>query len=439
MAIGSVDDNLESTATIPGKGIFEDALLLLFGIIGGLLGALRASAIPIIRTIENRVNHLSPNALLDAGTVAVGVVKGVIDPGTGASEAQYGGIDRERFQSLVDLTGNAPAWGDLLDQWRRGLIGDGELEHGIKTGLLRNEWVGFVKNLRYVPLTFTSYLSAAVRGHMSEGDAVAKAGTLGINAADATLVFETLGNPPGVMQMLELLNRGIWDEGKTRLGIMESDIKPKYTDDILQLRVYLPPPRTVTALLRNGSISSEKARELFVKHGLPPDLADAYVADAAHGRTASHKQVAVGTVKSLYSDHLVDRATATAWLVRIGYGADDAGLILDLADYEAKQKLRTQAINRVRSLYVGKHIDEATAKADLTRIGVEIDQQAALLNVWEIEQTTPSKELTLAQLTALAKAQVIDQATWTARVQALGYSAADAGLLALLDFPQATP
>lgn len=436
MAIGPIDDSQGGGGA--AVGLFENIVTTFLGIIGGVLASLRAASVPIARSIEARVNHTSPNVLLDPASVAVAVVKGVIDQGTGMSESQYGGLDPSRFDVLVKATGNAPSWGDLLDQWRRGLISEDVLEHGIRTGLLRNEWIGFVKALKFVPLSAAQYLGAAVRGHIDHGEAIAKAGTLGLNPTDAELLYQSMGSPPGVQQSLELWNRGYIDEATMDQIVAESDYKPKYLAAIKSLAHYLPPPRTTTALLRNGSISMEVAQRLFEQYGLSPELAAAYVRDASHGRAATHKQASVGVVKSLFVDHLITREQALEWLVRIGYEEADSNLLLDLASYEAKQRLRTKAIGKIETLFVSKHIDEVTARADLAHLGVEIDQIASLIDIWGLEQTTPSKILTLGQLNQALKKSLITDEDFIQRVINLGYTLVDAQLLHDIDIPPTT-
>lgn len=434
MAIGPKNDPI-SAGHSGISGAINTVIFSLMGFIGGVFATVRAAAAAYVNEVEHYVLTESPNTVIDPGTAAVAAIKGVVEVGAAADEARLSGINGERFDALYKIAMQAPGADTLLSMFRLGRITDGELALGLHQQQFAEVWIDAIRSLQFEPISPIQYLQGAVQGHYDHDEAIHQATLQGITADDAEVIYQTLGDPPGVMQMLELMNREILTQDEVIQGIRESRIKNKYTDDILQLAIYIPPVRTITALLRSGAVDEANARQLYKYNGVQPDVIDAYVASALHGKVASHKQVSVGTVKSLFVDHLITRDQALAWLAQIGYLPADSDMLLTLATFEAEQKLHAQTITKIRTLFVGKHIDEATALADLTHLNVDMTQQADLLDLWKLEQQTPSKELTLAQLTAMAKANVIDQATWMARIEALGYSAADAALLAALDFP----
>lgn len=436
MAIGEIDDPI--AAIDRPTGIVGTVFFDIVAVIGAAFAAISASALAIKQGIASHALHNLPNTLIPPGEAAVLAIKDPAGRGEYASEAQYGGIDGSRFDALTLLAEQAPGVDTLLTLWRLGRIDQGELTLGLRQNQMPQVWIDAIESLLFQPISPGQYLQGAVQGHYDHDEAIHQSTLQGITADDAEVIYQTLGDPPGIMQMAELTNRKVMTDDEFQQGIRESRIKDKYIPAIEALRIYIPPVRTITALLRSGAIPEAEARTLYEYNGVQPAVIDNYVASALHGKVASHKQVSVGTIKSLFVDHLITRDQAEKWLETIGYLPADSDTLLTLASYEATQKLHSQTITKIRTLYVGRHIDEATARADLASLAVDMPQTEDLLRLWNLEQQTPSKELTLAQLTAMAKANVIDQPTWLLRIQALGYSAPDAALLAALDFPPAT-
>lgn len=399
------------------------------------LVAMVAGAIPAIGhpTIERlRQDSLTrwPVTPIDPASCADAIQRAVLSEADWRGEAALSGVDPARLDALVGLAGNPPGPAELVDQWRRGLLDDAGLERGIRQGRTKNEWLGFYRALRHLPISVGDLVNAAVQNHLPRDQAAARADGLGITAADFATLYENAGAPPGVMEVLHLWNRGELSEAEVDQAIRESRLKDKYLPGIKRLAEYLPPPRTVTTLLAHGAITRAQAVDLFRRNGLTAELADAYAASAVHAKAATHKELATGQVTSLYADRLISRADATADLLRIGYAAAEAELLLDLADARARQKVRTQAVNRVRTLFVGRRIDRATAESDLAKVGLDASQVGDLLPLWEIEQATPTRSLTEAQVMKAWSDGVISEADARGRLAGLGYAPADVDVLA---------
>lgn len=413
-------------------GVLNRVSFTVLGLVGGLWTALKAASSAAGEAIQQQTLHRNPDVALSPSLAATAAVKQAADLIDLIDEAQLSGVSPERFQLMIDTTGNPPGPETLLDQWRRKLISDDEFDHGLRTGLLRNEWIPFFRNLRHVPLPPHSYLQAAVEGHMSLPDAIAKVDGLGVDATDANLVYETLGNPPGIVQMLHLWKRGLATEADVDQAIRESHYKNKYIPFIKAYAEYFPPPRTITALLHNGAFTPAQAHDYLMKAGLSDELATAYVASALHTKMSAHKELSAATVTQLYEDRLITRDQAIVDLAKIAYAPAEANLLLDLAEAKAKQKIRTEAINGVQALYKAFKIDEAVVHSDLATIGVPPDHVDDLLSLWKITRALPSKTLTVAQLQKAYKDDLITRDQFIVRAVQIGYLRDDADLLASL-------
>lgn len=415
--------------------IVDRAVIYLLGLIGGTIKGIFAVGMPTTETLEQQAFWKYPTTQIDPASAADAVQRGVLPGADWEGEAKLSGIDKERFAAMVELAGNPPGPQELLFAWRQGWIDKARLEHGIRQGRTKNEWIDFYEQQRHLPISVAEAVAAAVQNHLSADEAALIADAQGIDRDGFEILYANAGRPPGIMEMIQLWRRGIVDQAAVEQAIRESDVKDKYVGDLLRLADYLPPPRTITTLLSHGAISSAVANDLFKKAGLSPELAQAYVASAVHTKATSAKSLTVSQVTSLYADRILDRATALGDLHKIGFESTEANLILDLADARARDKVRTQAVSRVRSLFVSRKIDRATAESDLAKIGLDNSQAGDLLPLWEVEQSTPSKQLTEAQLVAAYKAGIIDPPTLTDRLRGLGYDEADAGILAALAGP----
>lgn len=414
------------------NGIVDKIMFVFFGLAGSILGSASAAASAVTIAFRNKALHTNPDVTLTPSEVAVALVKNAFDPGELVDEARTSGISPERLEVMRKITGNPPGPESLLDQWRRGLIDDVTFVHGLRSGFLHDEWVGFYRNLRHIPLSPGAYLQGAVEGHIDLGAAIAKVDTLGMSEADATLVYETLGNPPGVHEMGVLWKRGFITRDQLVEAIKESHYKNKYIDPLIDSFTYFPPPRTITTLLAHAALTPAQAQDYFQKAGLTPELAAAYVASALHVKTATHKELSASTVTQLFEDGLISRQQAIQDLAKINYEVAEANLLLDLADAKAKQKIRTEAINGIQALYKAFKIDDATARSDLTKVGVDGKQIDDLLQLWQITRALPSKTLTVAQLQHAYKENLITRAQFITRAVQIGYVLDDAEILASL-------
>lgn len=416
------------------EGLLEHVAFALMSIVGAALAGAAASAAGFVQRLRNTSLRQSQSTALTPSEAAVGVVKGHLSEGDARAEAALGGVDSERFAALVKMAGNPPGPETLLDLWRRGIIDGGRMVTGLREGFLLNEWIDVYQARRFDPLSATQYLQGSVEGHLDHDEAIRRAGEVGVDPDDAELIYQTLGNPPGIVEMLHLWKRGFVSEDEVDQAIRESHYKNKYIPAIKHYADYFPPPRTITTLLAHGAMTSDQALQYFKYAGLSDELAAIYVASAVHTKTATHKELAVGTVKSLYALRVLSRADAVTDLAKIGYEAPEANLVLDLADAEALAKIKNQAIEQVRSIFVHGKITDAKASEDLSAIGVDPTMSDHLLQLWRLEQTTPSKQLTVAQLTKALNAGRITAQEYKQRLVLLGYPDDDAQLL--LDIEQ---
>lgn len=397
-------------------------------------GAFIAPAIgPAVQAEANAANAAFPNVPLSPADVAEAVLRNVDVPGGAAAEAAMSGINGGRFAVLEQLAGNAPDPGSLAVALRRGLIDAGTYDRGIRQGRLRDEWSDLVRELAVVQPSPQEMLNAYLEGQLSEGEARDKYAKLGGDPAYFDVLYNTQGQAPTPTQALELANRGIIPWGGTGPGVvsyeqafLEGPWRNKWAPAFRALGEYLPPPRTVTAMHKEGSLSTAEATTLLEKQGLTPTLAAAYLASSSHQKTAKAKELAETTVLTLYRDRIIPRSEAATFLEAQRYTPAQADYILQVEDMRVAERFIAAGVGRVHTLYVAHKINSTQAMAALAQYGVDNAQATELVALWGHERAANVRQLTPAQIEAAFGFGIIDQPTAIARLVEMGYTPHDA-------------
>lgn len=368
------------------------------------------------------------------------VVRGFKTHGEAEAEASKSGIAPRDFQAMVYAAGDAPAPGELAEGLRRGLIpeaADGpeavSFEGGIREGRLADKWIPLIRGLAKIWPTPTDALEALLEGQVDEATARALYERFGGDLDYFQMLYNTRGNAPTPMEAVEMVRRGLMpiagtgpDATTFQQAFLEGPWRNKWLPVFEGLLHYLPPPRTVTALLREGSIDAATATDLLIKAGLSPELAAAYVKSATQTKTATHKGIAESQVTSLYEGKLITRDQAIPMLENLGYTASEAGLVLDLADHNVNSRQVNSAITKIKGLYVGRRIDGPGARKALQDLGVAAAQADSLMEVWDVEASANVARLTEAQVVSAWEYGILTVDEALAELHILGYTPWDA-------------
>jgi hypothetical protein len=418
--------------------------IALFAVQGIISQFVMAAVAPEVQTISNEAWPKRPVVPLTAQEAAVAVLKGKLPLDDGIRTAALSGVDIGPFGTMVAINGEPPALQELLLLYRRGQITEDRLATGVRESRVRDEWLPEILDLRYAPPSPAEVISGLVEGHLSADEALKLYQEAGLHPDNFQWMFETAGRPPGVVQMLTLLNRHQVTEDQVVAAIRESDVKNKYIDALLNLRWRIPPQRTIVSMIKNGVITDEKATEWLMDLGYHPEDVALFVKEGHATKLAAEKDLALGTVKALYADRLLNRGEAETAVRGLGYDAHETGLILDLVDLQRTARFRNAAVSRIHTLYVGHHLTRPEASADLDGLLVDPGERDALLGIWDLERQANVHHLTLAQIQGAAKRGKLHRPEFDQRVEAIGYLPADTDILwdeafAPSKFPEAGP
>ena len=367
-------------------------------------------------------------------------------------EAKRNGIDGERYNVIRDNIGEPIALQEALLLYRRGQMqwdrdkdGNPGILQVIRQSRIRDEYANAVQALRYAPPSAAEVIAGVVEGHLTYDEGCNKAEDAGLNPTEFDWMYQTAGRPPGTQELLELLNRsdaGLldfpWTQDNVEAAIRESNVKDKYIPPILASRYYIPPVRSIPALIRAGAFTDAQAKQALKAHGVRDSDLNAYIAEGHTNKTTVEKQATVSTIMRAYDYNLISRQDAETRLSNLNYNQDSINLILDLADNETHWRMVQSSINKVHMRYVTRKIDLNTALQILQADNIPRAAIDDYLKIWSNEQEALAPSWTLAELNGLLHRGVITDSDWSTRVKNLGYTDDELYWLACLAFTPST-
>lgn len=427
-----------------GGGALGGALsvgeIFLYQLLGQILGAVMA---PLTTELQQVSYSHFPDVPLSPAELADAVIKGHIPLSKAIEQAGLSGIDEERFRLSVDSGGEPPGLDFLLEAFRRGFIpragtgaGSVSLEQGIRESRLKDKWISVVENMGIRPIGVADAVDAVVESQIPHDQGQQIAYHNGISGDDFTILVHTRGQPPSPTEVIEMVRRGKIplrgtgpDETSLQQAIYEGATKNKWEPIFEELTVAVPPPRTVVALIRAGTVSDQDGARYLQDAGLSPALAAAYVAEAHHTKNAAHRNLTVASILDFYEQRMVSADDATLLLGDLGYTVEESHELESYRDLQREIKAVNAAVDRIGKLYIGHKIDATSARNDLNQLRIPDAQVTELLSVWDVARAAEVKTLSEAQIVTAFHHAIIDQQTaqdWLVRT---GYSAYEAWVL----------
>lgn len=395
-----------------------------------------AAIAPLVQDVTNQAwPRLGPSMPLSPAEVALGMLRHTlagIDP---YAEAAMSGVNRARLDVLAKNTGDSIPIAEALLLYRRGKLTPGRLQAAIEQSRTRDEWIPEILELRYAPPSVGEVLAGAVQNQLPDTQARQLFQEAGIDPVNYDWMLRTHGRPPGIAQMADLWNRGVIGQTEFDQAVRESDIKDKYVPMLEQLRVYIPPVRSVMAMLRAGAISDAEATRLFQENGVRSTDIPGYLAEAHHAKTATARELSQAQIIRLYGAQLIDRPTAQLRLEALHYDPASVGLLLDYADALRHERYVNAVISRVHSRYTSYKLTDAEVTNALQRDKVPQAAIDDLLALWKIERDANLHVLSPAAIVGAYRRTLISPAETKRRLLAVGVQPADIGIIVADGFP----
>jgi hypothetical protein len=397
---------------------------------------------PYMESITTRVNTANPVFPPTPPELAEMVVKNILQEAAAAAEAAKSGENTEHFHRRVMNTGEPPGLEQVLQWWRRGFIpwssepGTPSVENALRTSRIYDYWIETIQQAQFAPLTVADAINAWVRNQVDEATALKYAYQNGIKEEEARILYHTVGRPPGPMEALEMVRRGIipmHGKGPDALSfdqaVDEGDVKDKWAAPLAGLLEHIPGIFEIRRAQEGGGITAEQAAHYYALLGLPQDLAQGLVTAASGTKTVKHRELALSVVESLYRDGFITAADFDRFLGLLGYDQGEAEYIRDVVDYQLVAESERAAITKTRAAFLAHHIDATQTREVLDALGVPAERAQRLLTLWEDERGATIRVLTEGEIVAAVFYGVATVEWGLSRLQAIGYSAADAWVL----------
>lgn len=374
--------------------------------------------------------------ILQIADLAQMVVQSVLPEDEATTRAAMLGVDGADFHNLVRLSGNPPGPQETLQMWNRGIVDEERATLGLLQSRLKPEWIDEFKQLRYDPATTSQAADAVVRERITMAEGVAIAQQNGVSEEAFKLYVDELGRPIGNQQAVTLYKRGQFDKAQVREVVARSNVRTQYVDAIIELGTHYPSLFQIKNMLQTGAMPDSVAEDILAKEGYTAEVIKAAIA-AGHGaKLAGSRQLTQSAIEAEYKSKGIEKAETTTLLQGIGYDDNDIGLLLGLWDYQNAAAFRTAVMGVVKARFLQADIDESTASSLLDQVGIPPEQRDNYLQLWTFDLQANPTLLTLAQLNAAYKANLIDQQQYRDYLPRLRYQEPEISLLVAMHAPQ---
>lgn len=225
---------------------------------------------PIFDPLVHELNALVTTEIFDPLTAAQLASKGIIPKAFAESEAAGGNLDGMHEDALIEGQYNWPAITEVLDLLNRGDLHKPEAVTILTRGGVPPQYIDVLLDLRNKLLSPADLGLAVLRRTITQEQANALAAKVGYSADQMDLILKNIGEPPGIMQLLEAYRRDFIDKDTLQAGILQSRVRDEWIPTIEKLR-YSPMTvaDAVRAVVENYMTDAEGA-DIAQKNGLEP-------------------------------------------------------------------------------------------------------------------------------------------------------------------------
>lgn len=381
---------------------------------------------------SNRYFPLSPADAADA------VIRSLLSEGEADGWAAQSGINPAAFKVMVDLTGEPPPLDEMRTLLVQGRISEGDFTKILRYSRVRDEWLADYVKAHYKPLSSADIVEGFIKGRLDEGTAKEMFGVGGGMPDQFDLAAAIAGNPIGVEQALTLLNHGLIDEAAARNVIRHSRVNPEFEDMALLTRFHYLTAFQIERMLTQGTVNPDDATRWLIEDGYPADQVSGLVKGATTTKATKAKSASESLVLDNYEAGFITNAQAVTQLGNLGYHPEEATIIIESYDARRVLALRNQGVTATGKAYKANLIDKATASADLDALGVSSTLRDHYLALWDVERQTDFKLFTKAEVGSMFKKSIISESAAVGFWVGMGYTTAQATLL-LYEYGKPTP
>jgi hypothetical protein len=304
--------------------------------------------------------------------------------------------------------------------------------------------------VRSLTLSASQLLRLHREGLMTEATLRERLGVLGYNETDVDFLVQLAPpEPPAEPRTLTLARvvRAFEDgliglaEFTSRLeemGYPPEDVSiiidQAQPEEIIKVKVL-----TVSQLqraFRQGLIDEGQLRERLAERGYGPEAVEVLVALAQPAVAVRARELTVSQLQRAFRQGLISEAELTSRLFELGYSADAAEILVDLARPPAEAPPRELSVAQLQRALRNELLTEAEVQVQLIGLGYSAGAVSVLIALARPEELVLERDLTIAQDQRAFREGLITEADLRGRLTAMGFSALDVDILVELARPE---
>jgi len=384
-------------------------------------GSVQNSLNPLTQALANDTWSLHPDVPPDAMLLAIGVAQGQVaddDASAWAAQLGYGG---PQFTAMKAIADTGPGVAMAFDLWRRGFLNEAGFRRACKREALEPEWIDALVKLKQRLLSPAELANARQQEFIDDARLHGEGDQQGYDAERMDLLYKMAGLPPGVMDGLTMLRRGIISEATYRQLVAEGHTKTKYTDALLGLRDIIITPAEAAGLRLRGWKTKAESDALGALGGATPEVMENLYLN--RGRPAAPVQMQTAWARGIVGPDGVPMNEAQFLKgIRESDIRPEWGPMLWGIRFAYPPLFQINRLVQQGAATAAEALDWATKG----RYAPEV--LAALQRFWAGAGTAGSKALTKAELDDEYEGGYISEADFRAQLTKLGYTGANLDL-----------
>lgn len=390
-----------------------------------------------------RMIHDLAAAVITPADAASAVVRHFMAEGDGLAAAAKSGVDAQLVRTLVALSGDAPAPGQLAEALRRGLIPRGgtgpgavSFDQGIAEGRLADKWTDMIAGLAALWPSPADALRATLTGQVPRDEGRQLYEQWGGDPQWFQIMFDTEGTAPTPLEAVQMALRGIipWKGTGPAVTSYEQAFKEgpwrdKWQDAYQQAAYPVPTVGEITEFLRYGITDKPAAAKQLAARGVVGDYAASVMDYAEAVSTFDFKGLTLGSVMNALTAHILTEQNARDILKSMHVSDKAAGLLISYTQLQRSVAQVTAAITHIGSLYTARKITADTARASLAQLGLDAAAATDIMQTLDLEASVTVRTLTEAQIVDAWGKGILDDNGAMTELGNLGFTPFDAWVL----------
>ena len=411
----------------------------LLGLIAGgaLARALGVTVEPAVENVRQDAWKENPIGVLDSGTIGALLAKEMIDPGAAEEQLARQGLSGDKTAYLKEVNQTVPGEGIILELLRRGFISYDDAILGEKVEAMRPEFQGWALELKDAILSPADLANAVQQGFIPNAgllpglvagetditipvdevdiDTLKEFAGAGLDDKHAKVLAELVGLPPGPMELLQMLNRGIISDESYYVGIREGHTKTKWANALKALRNAILTPIEGANLYLRKWITQEEMYSIGALSGMSSENMDLLY--KMQGRPPGP-----GQAQTAYNRGLITRDQFDQMIAQ-------SDVRTEWTDVEFELRRRYPTVFVLRSLVSTGALTAAEGESILLIEGFPPDLASKIATAWAAGKTAKQKELAQSAIDTLYESRYIDGAQAIDLLTRLGYDGTEITLI----------